>query len=539
MKRRDLPSAAIALLAFAAYVVLSVWILYHGNLHEDAYILLAYAENLAAGDGIVYFQGGAPTEGATDFLWMVSLALMMFFGVDAGVSAALLNGLGIGLIAYLMVWNLRWEKDTWGKLIAGAAFTLLLLTSKITLASASGFSTALYVGISTLIAQVYMRGSASHALIIPWLSVLLGLVRPDGVIIGAAASFIGLGRVWGSSHRTRYLFNIAGAALVGVVYFAWRFNYFGQLLPLPLYVKSHGDSLLPGLGENVNYLTSHAVLFMTAILALVTVSNEKRFLTAFVPVIALLASLTFAHQSQNIANRFQAPVTGMLYVALALFLGDFLRAAPAWKRRSIVGFAVAAMVAGIGLGPGSYLSLREKTYIQSFPFLARDLLDEDVTIALSEAGRMAYWNDAKTVDLVGLNTAEVAVEMLSVDYLAGVDPDVIFVHTAGTLTSFKGSAGNTLEVSQGFIDEHTRKEVAWQDVSQPVKRAPHVVYAHLRAAPDRYNIVFARLGDDFHHLYAVKKDGAVDWTEFKATLDASFETSSERSYMDMKRELGH
>jgi len=43
-----------------------------GHPHEDAYILFRYAENLAAGHGIVFNVGGPRAEGATDFLHLLT-----------------------------------------------------------------------------------------------------------------------------------------------------------------------------------------------------------------------------------------------------------------------------------------------------------------------------------------------------------------------------------------------------------------------------------------------------------------------------------
>ena len=45
---------------------------------EDAYILYRYSENLADGHGVVWNVGESPTDGSTDFLWMVILAVWAY-----------------------------------------------------------------------------------------------------------------------------------------------------------------------------------------------------------------------------------------------------------------------------------------------------------------------------------------------------------------------------------------------------------------------------------------------------------------------------
>ena len=49
---------------------------------EDASILFRYSENLIDTGIISYNTNGEPTEGATDFLWMIFLSVFYFFGLN-------------------------------------------------------------------------------------------------------------------------------------------------------------------------------------------------------------------------------------------------------------------------------------------------------------------------------------------------------------------------------------------------------------------------------------------------------------------------
>jgi hypothetical protein len=99
---RRLGSLTIAIipacLAFVGTWIRGIGQLYTRHPHEDAYILFRYAEHLAAGLGIVYNPGGPPTEGATDFLWLVLLAGLVRAGADVAVAAVWLNALGAALL---------------------------------------------------------------------------------------------------------------------------------------------------------------------------------------------------------------------------------------------------------------------------------------------------------------------------------------------------------------------------------------------------------------------------------------------------------
>ena len=49
---------------------------------EDASMLFRYSENLIDTGVISYNTNGDPTEGATDFLWMILLSVFYFFGIS-------------------------------------------------------------------------------------------------------------------------------------------------------------------------------------------------------------------------------------------------------------------------------------------------------------------------------------------------------------------------------------------------------------------------------------------------------------------------
>src|ERR1051326_3046250 len=78
---------AVAAAVFAVAFALGVAQLYGAHPAEDAFILFKYAENVAHGDGAVYYVGGPRTEGATDFLWLVLLAATVAARVDVALAA--------------------------------------------------------------------------------------------------------------------------------------------------------------------------------------------------------------------------------------------------------------------------------------------------------------------------------------------------------------------------------------------------------------------------------------------------------------------
>lgn len=75
---------------------------YWSCLVDDAYISFRYAENLAAGHGLV-FNPGERVEGWTSFLWVVILGLLSLVGLPLPRAAAAL-GSACGVATILLAW---------------------------------------------------------------------------------------------------------------------------------------------------------------------------------------------------------------------------------------------------------------------------------------------------------------------------------------------------------------------------------------------------------------------------------------------------
>ena len=128
--------AALSGLAAIVYFMIALWVLRTGHLHEDAYILFTYVENLARGKGIVYYAGGPPAEGATDFLWLMILGALRWAGVDAGLAAAALNAVGIGIICWLSLRALPQGLELASRVLVGLCIAFVLVLSPISSAAA-------------------------------------------------------------------------------------------------------------------------------------------------------------------------------------------------------------------------------------------------------------------------------------------------------------------------------------------------------------------------------------------------------------------
>lgn len=451
---RTLFRVVVALTCGIGFFAIAYGALAAGHPNGDAYILYRYVENTAAGEGIVYNPGGERAEGATDFLWFALLTIAVRLGADVALAAAGLNAIGAALAGWLLAgpcWGGP-DRRVWVR-AAFAAILPAVVFSGGALAAYSGFSSMLYSALILLLYVTAINARGKTWSVIPVLGLVVSLFRPDGVIIAVGFCLIGFWYAWSERVFRLYLWSCAGCAAVGVLYFLWRWSYFGLLLPLPLYVKQHTSTLagggilarFAGLEDHMHWLADPQgpALIAVGLAGLLIYARGwkdagiRRALLCLTPVLALLLALSFAAQSQNIQWRFQAPVQLLLILLLVLAGERCINIGPGRWARRVTGAVIIAVIVPTWLAGlrdvWGQLNGKWNTYLEAFaPSFGPDL-SKDSVVAVTEAGILPYWSKAHFIDLVGLNTVATAKAPGTVDYLRDIDPDMVFYHTANLL----------------------------------------------------------------------------------------------------------
>ncbi len=433
---------------------------------EDAVILYLYSENLARTGVISYSAGGAPIEGATDFLWMVVLAGLHRIGLPTYLAATVLSGvahLGTALLAHRMAGG----RDL--RVLFGAAFGLFLVPA--VFAAVQGFSPFVF-GFSILLGAWFFHRERAVALALT--SLFTCLVRPDGVVfvVPLLLALLLLQR----GRRAALLRSLLLCFLLpGLAYFAWRSWYFGQLLPLPFYVKSDFERFLGVFKANTlaRSLTHLATLLPLLLLlwwkARELAPRERAKILALVVGLLLVPSLFYGTVLllQNVGLRFQYPI---LLAALALpLLCDPEQPAPVSApdpRAPVPRRRLHLAAAGLTLALQSreYLLAALSTALlplENVPALARDLarLPCSGSLAVTEAGRLPYYSGWACTDLWGLNTPEFARRVVTPADLERLAPDLVVLHSGhGTY--------NQLRVAGAALPEQSRR--SWGNMTQNV-----------------------------------------------------------------------
>ena len=194
---------------------------------DDSYIFMRYAENFAAGRGLV-FNPGEWVLGFTSPLFTLLLTALtkVFSPQDAAPVIVALNAalfLGLGVLVLKLFFD--------GTLRSLALPALLLLYFPFVDASLNGMETMLML--ATLLATLYLLTQLRFGLAVG-AAALCALTRPEGVVVFALVTAFLL-----ATERDRFPWRTwAAMAVVGLAWAAFAQWRYGSFLPQSLVAKS-------------------------------------------------------------------------------------------------------------------------------------------------------------------------------------------------------------------------------------------------------------------------------------------------------------
>ena len=210
---------------------------------EDAAMLMRYSKHLADGYGIVWNIGETPVDGATDFLFMVSLAGLNKLGLSIENAARSL-GLISHLLAVLLVYIASRRVFRTNRFFAWLSAAFLAIGPGLRYVEA-GFGTtffALFICLTWIFSLKLREDPSSklYILLFSFSGLISGLIRPEGVFL-AVFILISLVYMLGIKKSKKIIvWFVAVFLILGGIYFIWRWQYFGYPLPNPFYKKGGG-----------------------------------------------------------------------------------------------------------------------------------------------------------------------------------------------------------------------------------------------------------------------------------------------------------
>jgi|GEM_PF-1246338 len=416
---------------------------------DDTYITFRYAANVAHGFGIVWNPGGAHTEGYTNFLYMLMLVPFSAIGFDLvdvaqaiNVVAVIVSAIALWRIANSVVQEGDRQQDSVERTTGlapsfpGVLAVLLFYLDPFTWFNAwSGMETTLF----TMWLLVTLWAFASRR--VTWafvFAMLATLTRPEGGIMG----FIVLA-VWLWMERAKPLREssfvirnfIFAFALPLAIYAVWKYWYFGDLLPNSFYVKvTQAARLFAGRGLLRLFYTHLWYLLLPALWA-----AWKGWNHSTVRVMALWCLLVsmfylFAQVLMPVFDRYTNSVEAMLILLAAISVASVKRPMARYVLPAGMALLVLHVVYGLtirsGLGEIQSDTEYEDRYERMASVFRSIPLYDSITLASADAGILPYYSGLRHLDLVGLNTNEIAHARNAsevVRFVARSHPDMIFL----------------------------------------------------------------------------------------------------------------
>jgi hypothetical protein len=411
---------------------------------EDAAMLMRYAVHLAHGHGIVWNIGEKPVDGATDFLFMAMVALLIKSGLtpESAIRSLIFTAHLMNVLLIYFAGALIFRVDH--RIAFLASLLLVSGNGMFYVATCFGapvfalFASAAWICITRMI---LVRSEWAWAIGYGFFSLLTGLTRPEGVIL----TFLMLvGLVIARGWRNALAPAIAWFAFVvglGGLYFLWRWDYFGHPLPNPFYKKGGGNLHLDGLRDSIqNFIGLNRFLVVLWAIAMLIAPTSRALYGAIIPILGFVFAFILLSPEMNIKARFQ-------YVTFPLMIIASFYAYQVIRDSSKISFNSPSTDMRLALG--AFLLLPLLILYRGYDDIRRSLPGHDgrydVAVALSayarkgyylavtEAGLLPFYSQWKSIDTWGLNDSWIAHNGRITDaYLDKHRPAIIMFHARYT-----------------------------------------------------------------------------------------------------------
>jgi len=398
---------------------------------DDAFITFSYSKNLALGNGPVYSHG-VVVEGYSNFLWMVIVALPLFITRGAApVAGARIMGAPFVLLLGWAVYRLA-RSCGLSRPVAALCVLLISFNTDLVFTYLSGLETLPYTALVALAFAAAARSfwDARWHKWAAWAGLAVALMRIDGFVpFGFLLGWMFMRALVRRDPRglRQFLRSYGPPAAVYLLWFAWRWQYYGLILPSTYYAKERISDLLPMQG--IEYVLREVKLewLWSGLVAWLWLLWRRRSIAALAGSFVVLHLIYVVRVGGDWMGlgRFVLPVIPLLVSLFVVAVADLTRAA--FRSRSplrwfvpAAALAVMCMMAArmdrrflnndiekekIVLTEGMTTSV--SGYLRMVEFLQK-VVPPGGRLVTDYGGVFAYFTDGAVIEMWGLANAAIA-----------------------------------------------------------------------------------------------------------------------------------
>lgn len=421
------------LIAFILFAFFIGTLLFFQIYIDDAFIFFKYGYNLVHHGIWSWSTEGQPAEAYTSFIYALLSIFPPLFNIPPHIFIKV-----VGLI-FLLGLIYRIYTGTTNKRWALLAIALLLSNWEVYVHAYSGLETVLWVWLLLEAFYVMREEKVDVRLQVRlWIiCLLMALTRPEGAIY-AAFFFLYL-----KLYRKQVLnfWIMAAVALVGIIYFALRYWYFGLLFPLPFYHKVMDNHIAGSFVFLFNMYTSWHYIICAGMIWYFFRKNKLVLFIGFLSFLVFAGLYAKSFLVMNYADRF--PFQLFLPFILFAFIQaerstylDKLKVVLVFFFLNLIIFAKGIYdnnlieLASIEVNAGSAFYLPRSHYVLAKHInRIKEVEQKHLKVLFGDAGVFPNYVKATCYDYNGLTDAYIAKHPLTDAYFDKVDADIVLIGT--------------------------------------------------------------------------------------------------------------
>jgi len=428
--------------------------------NDDAYISYRYAENLRAGEGLV-FNPGEKVEGFSNFLWVIILAFFNLLGLPLLWTSKLIS-FCFSLILIFLIFRTAQAMGL-NEFLAGLCSLAFSLSSSLGYFAMSGLETIFYcllLLLSVFFNEKYEEEPDKKPLFFLYGALLAAaLTRPEGLLFFLVSS---------AYHILKKIISRKGIQLKNIIQIQSlflsiyvfliliRYLYYGDLLPNTFYAKPQGTFVELGysafFANFINALFSGSFLLIPILFLFAKRRHLEKYLYPLLFCIGQIVFMSYAGDWMAFGRFFipVLPIVIILSFALLSSTGVYfekIRLKLALKFLYILFIGIFAGLNFFQTGKAlinqdayPYLVMNSSLLVHTGKWLNQNLPPQTV-LALRRQGTIPYHSGMKSIDILGLTEKEIARTLynekdaikenkINAEYILNQRPDVLILFSS-------------------------------------------------------------------------------------------------------------